>query len=104
MKKQLLSFCSYYKGEEENPFKIPEKFDLMTELRHHYWEYESIFVNRYEDALFAFTQANKRNGVDPGEFTEEDVFKNWVKEFTEKCTPSEYDSYKTYFSDELIAR
>ena len=81
---KLLAFCKYYKGESENPFKYSlDDYSLLSELKNHFWEYERMFVEHYN------------------ENATETTFKTYINGCINKCTPSEYDPYTAYFDGVL---
>lgn len=92
MKTELLYLCKYYKGELKNPYNYTlENYDLLLELKCHFWDYEEIFVNDYENVSSLY----------PKDMSLAECFKYYMSGCVNKCTPSEYDPYAAYFDGVL---
>jgi hypothetical protein len=92
METELLCLCKYYKGELKNPYNYTlENYDLLIELKCHFWDYEEMFVNDYENVSSLY----------PKDMSLVERFKYYINGCINKCTPSEYDPYTAYFDGVL---
>lgn len=90
-KEKLLSLCKYYKVESVNPYDYSKEYDVLTELKCHFWDYEEMLVNDFEN----------RTSLYPQNMGIEERFEYYINGCINKCTPSEYDPYAAYFDGVL---
>ena len=83
--KEILKICKFFKGEEKNPF------DWNTDnYKNQFWEYEKIFVNKYEIGL-------QFKGLEPEEALKkylQDLFLNLADKYE-----TEKDYFKKIYND-----